>query len=80
MARTARFKLYGRSVYHHKTEATVEIDRNTNLISVRPKHFKRSYEMRLQDIADIIMGRVINAEILEKRRLKKEKKKGFGKL
>jgi hypothetical protein len=72
MARMARFKVYGR--YNGKTEATVEVDRNTNLISVRPKHFKKAYEMRLEDVAEVIMWRCIKADLAEKKKAKKVKR------
>ncbi len=73
----AKFKVYGGGgKYNGANEATVTIDRNNNLVSVRPKHRRKAYEMRLEDIAEWVMWRCIKDELHEK---KKAKKKGhFG--
>jgi hypothetical protein len=60
-----------------KNEALVTIDRDSNLISVRPKNRHRTYEMRLEDVARIILYNVTKAEIREKKKLKKIRRKGI---
>lgn len=68
---TSRFKIYGS--FNGKTEATVSINRQNNLVSVRPKHFKKTYELRLEDVAEIIIWRCIKAEMNEKKKAKRKK-------
>jgi len=72
MARVARFKIFGASKFHHKNEVTVEIDRDTGFIQVRPKHFKKAYEARLQDVADYVIWMSIKAALIEKKKNKKK--------
>ncbi len=75
----AKFKVFtGRRDYNGATAATVMIDRNSNLISVRPHRQHRTYELRLEDVAQIIVERIIKAEIKEKKMAKQAKRKGFG--
>lgn len=73
MARVARFKVFGASRFHHKNEVTIEIDRNNSFVKVRPKHSKRSYEARLQDVADHVIWINIKAALEEKKRAKKKR-------
>lgn len=74
MARKAKFKIFGSSTYHHKKETTIIIDRGTNIVQVRPKHFKKPYELRLQDVADYIIWTNIKAALIEKKKQKKLKR------
>ncbi len=67
----------GGGVYNGKNEATVSIDRNNNLVSVRPKHMHKSYELRLEDVAQIIIWRVLKEELQEKKKAKLAKRKKF---
>lgn len=69
MAGKAHFKVYGR--FNGKNEATVTIDRQNNLVSVRPHHFKKTYEMRLEDLASLIIWRVVKSEIADKKKQKR---------
>lgn len=71
----AHFKVYGR--FNGKSEATVTIDRGSNLISVRPHRMKKVYQLRLEDVADIIIWRIVKSEAAEKRALQKAKRKKF---
>ncbi len=73
MSVKAHFKVFGR--FNGKNQATVTIDRDIGLITVRPHHFKKTYEMRLTDVAESIMWKVIAAELREKKAAKKAKKK-----
>lgn len=74
----ARFKTIGQFDQSYVQNGTVEIDRNANLISVRPKGRRRTYTLPLSAVAEIICWRVIRAELLEKKREKARNKK-FGK-
>lgn len=65
----SRFKVQGR--FDGAYSATVEINRDTNLIAVRPHRRKRKYELPLSDVAESILWRVIKAEIQEKKKAKK---------
>lgn len=67
-----KFKVYGE--FNGKREATVSIDRGSNLVSVRPLHFRKTYEMRLEDLAELVIWRCVKAEALEKRAAKKRKR------
>lgn len=68
------FKVFGGPrAFNTKSEATVSIDRASGLVVVRPKHFHKTYEMRLEDVAAWIIGRSIKAEILEKKKAKARK-------
>jgi hypothetical protein len=74
----ARFKTMGQFDQSYIQHGTIEIDRNADLISVRPKGRRRTYTLPLSAVAEIICWRVIRAELLEKKREKALKKK-FGK-
>lgn len=76
----ARFRVYAAvKVFGKGGGATVTIDRNNNFISVKPLRRHRAYEMRLEDVAQIICERIIMAELMEKKKLKKQKRGGrFG--
>ena len=49
--------------FNGKPTATVEIDRNNNIVSVRPSHMRTSYSMPLADVANWIIGRCVMAEL-----------------
>ncbi len=73
----AKFKVSsGGRAFDGAREATVTIDRGNNLISVRPLRRRRQFEMRLEDVAQIIVERIIKAEFVEKKKAKKAKRKG----
>lgn len=56
----AKFKLKGR--FNGRSSCTVTIDRGTGLVQVRPKHARKQYEMRLEDLAEIIIWRCVKDE------------------
>jgi len=71
---TAKFKVFsGGKHFDGEAEASVVINRDSNLISVRPKGRHRTYELRLEDIAQIIIERIIKAEVREKKMAKRKK-------
>jgi hypothetical protein len=72
MARLARFKIYGR--FNGASAATVTIDRSTDIVTVRPLRRRKTYEMTLGGIAEMIIYKVIQQEIREKNKDKKKRR------
>lgn len=73
----AKFRVYnGARKYNGASAATVTIDRSNNFIAVRPHRQHRTYELRLEDVAQIIVERIIMAEVREKKAAKKAKRIG----
>jgi hypothetical protein len=70
---TARFRLEGR--YDGTQGASVLIDRETNLLTVRPTRRKRVYTLRLEDIAHTVILRCVQAELREKKKAKMARRK-----
>lgn len=67
----SRFKVFsGGRKFDGKGEATVMINRDNNLIAVRPARRRRIYELRLEDVAEIIIWRVLRAEMADKKKAK----------
>ena len=56
-------------------EATVTIDRNTQLVSVRPLRRRRTYELPLAWVAEAVYRKVIMTEIAEKKAAKKKNRR-----
>lgn len=54
---------------------TVIIDRDAGLVTVRPFKRRRTYTLPLADIAAFVVRRIILAELREKRRARKAKRK-----
>lgn len=76
MSRVARFKVFGRlDRASGATSATVEIDRATNIVTVRPFRRRKTYQMTLGELADWICAQNIRAEIREKRAARAARKK-----
>ena len=73
----ARFKVFGSNMFNGKSEATVEIERESGMLTVRPYHLHKKYELRLADIAKHVIYVSVMAEIREKKALKKMKRKGL---
>ncbi len=67
-----RFKVQGR--FDGAGSATVEIDRASGIMRVRPCRRRRTYDLPLSVIAQIQVERIIRFEVEEKRRLKKKGK------
>lgn len=64
MARKARFKVYGRM--DGAPSATVEIDRASDLITVRPLRRRKTYTLPLASVAEMVIWRFARAEAAEK--------------
>lgn len=73
--RNAFFRLEGR--YNGAAGATVIIDRTTNLVTVRPARRRKTYTLRLEDLAQTVILRCVQAEIREKKAAKKAKRRGI---
>jgi hypothetical protein len=69
----AIFRFYGR--IDGATEGTVTIDRETDLVSVRPLRRRRVYELPLAWVANAVLSKVVKVELAEKRRLKPRRKR-----
>lgn len=52
--------------FNGQDECTVTINRENNIVSVRPKHLRTTYEFRLDDVANIIIQRCIMADLKNK--------------
>jgi hypothetical protein len=68
MSRAARFRVFGRFDAPRAHEATVTIERERGLFSVRPLRRRRVYELPLADVAAMVVWRVIRFELAEKKR------------
>jgi len=75
MPSKAHFRVWGK--FNGAHEATVTVDRQADLITVRPLRRRKAYELRLADVAEWIMWRVIKAELTEKKKQKMMKRKGI---
>lgn len=69
----ARFRTYGR--FDGATEATVTVNRAAGIFSVRPLRRRKSYELPLSVVAEMVMWRILKAEAAEKRAAKKVRRK-----
>jgi len=58
-----------------KKKGTVEIDRDTNMLSVRPYRSHRTYDMPLEMVATMVCQRILTNEVMEKQRAKKAAKR-----
>ena len=75
MARKARFKVVGRFDSASRFQpGTVTIDRDAGLFTVRPCRRRREYVLPLDTVADMMVQRIIKAEVLAKRLERKKKK------
>lgn len=61
-----------------KKKGTVEIDRETNLVRVRPFRSRRTYDMSMEAIATIICRHVVMVEAQEKKAKKAFRKHRVG--
>jgi hypothetical protein len=69
MARKARFKVYGRM--DGATQATVEIDRGADTITVRPYRRRKEYTLPLSTVAEMVIWRIVQGEVAAKRAAKR---------
>jgi hypothetical protein len=69
----AHFSVVARLDAPALTSGTVTIDRGSGLFRVRPARRRRTYDLPLAAVADMVVARVIRAEVLERRAAKKRK-------
>lgn len=70
----AKFPVYWR--FDGTTQATVVIDRGAGVFSVRPHRRRRTYELPLAFVAQLVATRIIKAEAAEKLLARRRAKKG----
>lgn len=66
----ARFRVAFPSPVDGAREATVEIDREIGLFTVRPLRRRRRYELPLWWVAETTIWKVVRADLAEKKREK----------
>lgn len=64
---SAHFRVLGRLDRARPQEGTVTITRDSGLIAVRPLRRRREYVLPLSAVAEMIVARVIKAEVAEQR-------------
>jgi hypothetical protein len=67
----AHFRVAGRFDQARPQEATVTVERATQLFSVRPLRRRRTYTLPLATVAEIVTARIIKAELAERRAARK---------
>lgn len=73
----AKFRVVGSLDNASRASAgTVTIDRVSGLFTVRPYKRRRTYVLRLSDVATMVCRRIVLAELAEKRRQKAARRKG----
>lgn len=71
--RCARIRVIGRfELASVPQDATVTIERGAGLFHVRPLRKRRVYTLPLATVAEIVVQRLIKAEVAEKRRSKRK--------
>jgi hypothetical protein len=75
-ARVARFRIVGRLDTGRPQEGTVTITRDSLLLSVRPLRRRREYVLPLAAVAEIIVARVLKAELAERVARKVARRRG----
>lgn len=68
MKTVARFKVVAQLDKAGNQNGTVEINRATGVISVRPLHSRTEYALPLSEVASIIVAKVIKADVAAMRR------------
>ena len=67
----AHVRVVGRFIMASRPEvATVTIDRDNGLFSVRPLHKRRVFTLPLATVSEIVVQRILKVEAVEKRRSK----------
>lgn len=71
MGAKSHFRVVARLDSPSRAAGTVTIDRGTGLFTVRPYRRRRTFELPLSAVADMVVARVVRAEVLAKRLAKK---------
>lgn len=74
MSRKVRIKVMA-TLDNRPVETTLVIDRDTQVISVRPFRRRRTYDLTLAWVARAIYRKVVMTEVAEKKATKKQAKK-----
>jgi hypothetical protein len=69
----AHFRVVARMDSPVPRPGTVTIDRNAGLFTVRPLRRRRTFELPLSTVADMVVARIIRAEVLERRNAKRKR-------
>lgn len=75
-ARRCRFRIVGRLDLSRAQEGTVTIDRNALLFGVRPLRRRREFVLPLATVAEIVVARVIKAELAERLATRRRARRG----
>lgn len=68
MKRLSRFRITGRLDMSTPQSGTVTIDRAAGLFSVRPMRRRREYVVPLAAVAEMVVSRIIKAELADQKR------------
>lgn len=75
-ARAAHFRVVGKlDSAGALIEGTVTVDRRAGLFEVRPLRRRRTYALPLSTVADMVVGRIVRAEVFAKRLERAARKK-----
>lgn len=74
MGAKAHFRVVGRMDSAGRiTPGTVTIDRSAGLFTVRPLRRRKVYELPLSEVADMVVARIIRAEVFARRLARKRR-------
>lgn len=76
MAR-CRFRILGRLDLSRPQEGTVTVERGALLFGVRPLRRRREYVLPLATVAEMVVSRVIKAELAERQLLRKASRRSL---
>lgn len=74
MSRKVHVRVIGRLDMGRPQEGTVTIQRDSGLFGVRPLRRRREYVLPLSTVAEMVVARVIKAEILERAAAKRRRR------
>ena len=75
MSRASRFRVVARLDGARATVGTVTIWRDADMLAVRPLRRRRTYALPLSVVAQMVVERVVRAEIAERRRERAARRK-----
>jgi hypothetical protein len=73
-ARPARFRILARLDGNRAQSGTVTVERAADMFAVRPLRRRRVYALPLSVVAQMVVERVIRAEVLQRRAEKRARK------
>lgn len=75
MSRRCRFRVVAKLDRGVPQEGTVEIDRDSGLVSVRPLRRRRTYVLPLSRVAAFVVHAIVRAEVAERRAARRRRRK-----